>query len=268
MSMMWVGIGSAVLSAGTTVYASQQQKKIANQSLDAQRQIIAEDVKYEPIDIEKLKRNAQANAIENATASLAIERGLQPDVAAVRAELARQVSTDLQRGGELPADVANRATTAGRVAGARSGIGTGAAVPLTASLLGISSLDLINQRRAAATNLLNANALPMGGLDPGALASAEIANNAAYNQFNLEKAGVESSLVQSEADARAAQLAGQVASVNASAAAIGKIAGAYGSQNTPTNYADLLNRTRTPTTYYNQNPATNPIMGSSALGLV
>ena len=206
---LWVGIGSAVLSAGTQVYASQQQKKLQNQALNAQKGIAA-DIKYEPIDIEKLRTDAQMNAVANATASLAIERKLSPDVAATREELARQVRADLELGGNLPADVANRVTMAGRTIGARSGIGEGSTTPLTASLLGVSSLDLMNQRRNAASNLLGANALPDAGLDPGTIAGLEVAQNSAMNEFNLMKAGVDSNLASGEAAAKASQLGSQL----------------------------------------------------------
>ncbi len=224
--MSWGLIAGAAISAGTAIYSSGQQKKAANKALDAQRGIAA-DIKYEPIDIEKLKYEATQAAIENATNSLALERQLTPKIADTRAELSRQISDDLKLGGELPPDVANRVTTAGRVIGARSGIGSGSTVPLTASLMGISSLDLANQRRQAASNLLRDNPLPIGGLDPGQIASVEVANNAANNQFNLEKAGVASSLANSEAAARTAQIGGQVGTVGALSNLIGSGIGAY-----------------------------------------
>lgn len=224
--MSWVGLGAAVVGAGASIYSSKQQSKAAQKALDAQRGI-ATDIKYEPIDIEKLKREATAAAIDNATNSLALERQLQPNVAATREELSRQIGDDLKLGGNLTTDVANRVTTAGRTIGARSGTGSGGTVPLTASLLGLSSIDLLNQRRAAAGNLLGANPLPVAGLDPGSIASAEVANNAANNQFNLEKAGVSSNLANSEAAARSAQIGGQAGEVSSLANLLGTGIGAY-----------------------------------------
>lgn len=224
--MSWGLIAGAAISAGTAIYSSNQQKKAANKALDAQRGIAA-DVTYEPIDIEKLKAEATQQAIQNATQSLALERQLQPNVAATRDELSRQISEDLKLGGRLPTDVQNRVTQSARTIGARSGVGSGGTVPLTASLIGLNSIDLINQRRAAAGNLLGANPLPSAGLDPGAVASLEVANNAANNQFNLEKAGVASSLAKSEAAARGAQIGGQVGQVASLGNLIGTGIGAY-----------------------------------------
>lgn len=243
--MAWYNLGVAAVSVGTSIYSSQQQKKAANKALDAQRGIAA-DLKYEPIDIEKLKTEATAAAIENATNSLAIERQLQPEVADTRTELARQINADLKLGGELPTDVVQRVTQAGRTIGARSGVGSGGTTPLTASLIGLSSMDLINKRRLDAMNLLSSNPLPTSGLDPGALASAEVADNAAYNQFNLEKSGVASSLADSEARARTAQIGGQVGTVSSLANLLGTGIGAYqqsqAGKGEKTTYDDFINK--------------------------
>jgi hypothetical protein len=132
---------------------------------------------------------------------------LQPDVSSTREELARQIREDLERGGNLPADVANQATMAARTIGARSGGGgAGVTTPLTASLIGLNSQDLINQNQREAAQFLALNDLPIGGLDPGVLASIEVAQNTAMNQFNRDKAGVDSNLADSEAAARASQI--------------------------------------------------------------
>lgn len=226
-SGLWVGIGSAVLSAGTSIYNQKQQSKNAQKALDAQRGI-ASDLKYEPIDIDAIRKEATAQAIENATQSLAIERQLQPEVASVRQELARQVNEDLKAGGNLPADVVNRVSQASRVIGAKSNVGSGGTTPLTAGLLGMSSLDLMNQRRTAASNLLAQNDLPVAGLDPGAVASLEVAQNAAQNKFNLAKSGVDSSLAESEAAVRGADIGSQVGLIDSLSNSIGKIASIYG----------------------------------------
>lgn len=243
----WGAIASAAVSAGTAIYSTNQQKKAAQKALDAQRGI-ADNIKYEPIDIELLKVKATENAISNATNSLAIERKLQPEVAEVRSELARQINQDLKLGGELPTDVINRVTQAGRVTGARSGVGPGGTVPLTASLIGLNSLDLLNSRRRAAASLLNDNPLQPAGLDPGTIASLEVAQNAAQNEFNLAKAGVDSSLADSEAKARTAQIGGQVGTTAALANLFGEGIGAYrkatdrSGVGEKTTYEDYLNK--------------------------
>lgn len=211
--MSWVGIGGAVVSAGVGIYSSNQQKKAADKALQAQ-QDAAGSIKYEPIDIEKLRNDATNQAIENAANSLAIERKLDPTMADTRSELTKQVNADLHAGGNLPADVLNQVNQAGRVIGAQSNIGAGGTTPLTAGLLGLSSLDLIKQRRAAASNLLGQNPLPTGGLDPSELVNLEIARNNQVNQFSADKAGVDANLAESEKTARAAQIAGQVGLVN------------------------------------------------------
>jgi len=215
-----VAAASLAVGAGASIYGATQANKAANKSLDEQKRIAA-NLKYEPIDIEKLRTQATQNAIENATNALALERNLTPNVAALREqtdktklELARQVGADLELGGELSADTINRVNQAGRVIGARSGVGSGGTVPLTASLLGLSSIDLMNSRRNAANALQGPGALAPVGLDPGAVASEEIAQNAAYNDFNMAKAGVDSRLAEQTAAARTAQIGGQVGTVS------------------------------------------------------
>lgn len=270
----WVGVASAAVSVGTSIYSANQQKKAASKALDAQRSI-AENLKYEPIDIDRLKREATATAIENATRSLALERELNPEVAAVRAEVPRQVMADLQKDfTRLPTDTVNQVQRAGRVIGAKSG-GPESAVPITAGLLGLNSIDYFNQQHAAALNrasdLLNQNPLAPTGLDPGTIANLEVANNAANNQFNLEKSGVNSNLANSEAAARTAQIGGQVGIASSITSALPTMIGAFNRPSQPSSYADLLKKIApTSNTVLNQNPATNPLMstGGSALGLV
>lgn len=227
-----IAAGAALTGVAGQIYGDTQKAKATNNLVNSQKQLAA-NLKYEPIDIEKLKTDATNQAIANATQSLALERQLQPDVAkaretnaAAKAELSRQVNSDLALGGNLPPDLANSVTAAGRVIGDRSG-GGNPNVPLTASLLGLSSLELLNQRRAAAANLTNTQPLPVAGLDPGALASLQVANNAANNQFNLEKAGVDSNINQGVAAARASQIGGQVGEISSLANLLGKGIGSY-----------------------------------------
>ncbi len=227
-----IAAGAALAGTAASIYGQKQQEKAANKAVDAQRNLL-DSLKYEPIDIEKLRRDATSAAIDNATQSLALERQLQPDVAATRdataaakLKLAQQVGADLDLGGNLSPDTINRVQTAGRVIGSRSGSGA-PDVPLTASLLGIESINLMNSRRNAANALATPGAPAPVGLDPGALASAEVAQNAAQNQFNIAKAGGDSNLINSEAAARTAQIGGQTGVASSLANAIGKGLGAY-----------------------------------------
>lgn len=216
----------AAASVASSVYAAKQTSKAANKAVDAQKaalgdqKALLESLRYAPIDVEKLKREASAQAVQNATQSLALERSLQPELANTRQELAKQVNSDLSLRGNLPPDVANRVASEARTVGGRSGTQDNVG-PLTASLIGNTSLDLIRQRQGAAAGLLAMNPLQPTGLDPGALASLEVAQNAAQNQFNLEKAGVSSNLINAsvgvanaEAKARGAEIGGQVGIIN------------------------------------------------------
>lgn len=228
-----VAAGAALAGTAASVYGQHQQQKAAKSAINQQRNLL-EGLKYEPIDIEKLKREATAAAIENATTSLAVERQLQPDVAATREEVARtklklaqQVGADLDLGGNLSPDVINRVETAGRVIGGRSGIGAPSTVPITAGLLGIESINLLNSRRNAANALVGPGDLPTTGLDPGQLASLEVAQNAAQNQFNIAKAGGDASLIDSEAKARTAQIGGQIGIASSLGKLIGQGIGSY-----------------------------------------
>lgn len=230
MSMMWVGIGSTVIKGVSDVYAANQTSKAAKAAVSQQRSLV-NDLKYEPIDIEALKKEATQTAIDNATRSLAIERDLNPDVAAARSELARQVNSELALGGNLSPDVVNRVTSAGRTIGASSGIGSPSTVPLTASLLGLTSMDLANKRRAEAAGLIAANDLPMAGLDPGAVAALQVAQNNAENDFNMSKTNANMNLAESEQTARTAQIGGQVGMISSLANLLGTGAGALAGNN-------------------------------------
>lgn len=219
--MAWVALASAAVSVGGSIYANNQANKAAQKNVGTQQNLAA-NLKYEPIDIEKLKSEATRGAIENATNALALERQLTPVVADTREavdrtklELARQVGSDLALGGDLSADTINRVTNAGRIIGGQSGIGSSNAVPLTASLLGLSSIDLMNQRRSAAGALVGPGTPAPVGLSPGAVASAEVAQNAAYNDFNMQKMGIDANLADAQATARTAQVGGQTGMIGA-----------------------------------------------------
>lgn len=204
-----VGVSAAVGTAGAVIASDSSRKALhAQQDALKSQQDLAASLKYEPIDLNKLQTDAATLAAKNATASLALERQLQPGVADTRAGLQTRVASELAQGGKLSPDVANQVATAARTAGSASGIG-GNAAGVTAALTGQTAQGLLQQRENNAFSLLSANPLPTAGLDPGSLASAEIANNSAYNQFNLAKAGVNSNLINS-----GAQIQGAAAGAN------------------------------------------------------
>lgn len=239
-----------IIAGATTaasVISSQDTARRAQHAVQDQKKI-ADDLTYQPIDIAALTKTAHDQAVQNATQSLDLERSLQPGVAATRDALQRSVANQLQQGGNLPADVANQVTQAARVTSGGSGTLGGSSVPLTAQMIGVSALGLLNQRQQNASNLLAANPLPAAGLDPGTLASLEAQNNAAQNQFNLAKTGVQSNLVAAQDQAGAAK-AGVSASNFSSllglltnnlgggvdnGSILGKLASAYGNKNPAT----------------------------------
>ncbi len=208
-------VASAVISAAGTAVAANQTKKALQGA-----QGIANRLTYEPVDIEKLKKDAADQAVANATASLELERSLQPDVAAARSNLSKSINEQLMMGGRVPPDVANQVARAARVAGGRSG-GFGGTPGVTAATLGTTALNLLNQRQYNASNLLAANPLPAAGLDPGSLASLQVSQKAAQNDFNAAKAGVNMNLLNARGQARAAEIGGY-------ANALSSIVGAFG----------------------------------------
>lgn len=235
--------GTAATVAGTisSINANKKMASAAQTAVDRQS-AIAGDLKYAPINIEKLRADATAQAIQNATQSLALERSLQPDVAATRAGLASSVNSELQQGGNLPADVANKVAMEARTINARSG-SQDAASPLTASLIGLTSLDLLRTRQAAASNLLAANPLQPTGLDPGAAASLEVAENAAQNDFNMAKAGVSSNVARGQGGADAAQIGADASVIPAIGSALTSVASLFRPKPAATNYENLLSKT-------------------------
>ena len=238
-----VAASGAVLGAGTSLYNASQarvtgnkQADLAQQAVDKQRALLG-SLKYEPIDIEKLKTEATANAISNAKNSLALERELSPAVAAARVGLSEQISKDLALGGKLSPDIANQVARASRTMGALSGAPAG---PLTAASIGTTAEALKQQRLANASGLLAANKLPVSGLDPGAIAALEAQQNAAMNQFNIAKAGGQANLIGSEANVQAGRLGTQAGADASLVSGITDALGKFGSL-----YAGLP-RTATP----------------------
>jgi hypothetical protein len=231
-----VGVSAAVGVAGTVIASDSSRKSLhAQEDALKSQQELAASLKYEPIDIEKLKTDASTLAAQNAAASLALERSLQPGVADTREGLQKRVASELALGGKLSPDVANQVAAAGRTAGSASGIG-GNSAGVTAALTGQTAQDLLQQRENNAFSLLSANPLPTAGLDPGALASAEIANNSAQNQFNLAKAGVSSNLINSQAQVQSAAAGSNASMWNGILSTVGNAA------------SGLINYAKTPTT--------------------
>lgn len=181
---------------GSAAIQSNAAKKAASQVANLQ---------YKPIDLDKLKTDAQATAEENLAKSIALEQKYMPQVSAARFGLQTQIAQDLARGGNLPLDVANQVTRASMGQAARGGFGAG---PLTAAQLGLTALDLRQQAQNRAGALLAANQLPTAGIDPGALASAAIAQNQQANQFDLSKAGAQANLTQTQGNIMSSALGG------------------------------------------------------------
>lgn len=246
--MGWIAaVIGAVGAIGGAAINSDSSRKASHAITDAQG--IAEDTQYHPIDIAQLTQDAHNQAVLNATQSLALERALTPAIADTRQNLQQSVSDQLKLGGNLPPDVANQVTQAARVNSGISGTLGGSSVPLTAQMLGISALGLLNQRQNNASNLLANNPLPVSGIDPGSLASLEVNQNAAQNQFNLAKAGISTNLVNSGAQATAAQ-------GGANAGLLTALTSSLTRQNQPSSGTDtsLLSKLFS----QNNNPALNP----------
>jgi hypothetical protein len=198
-ALPYITAAASVAGVASSISAQRKAQSAAKDAL-AQQQQLAANLKYEPVNIETLKEQARQQAITNATQSLALERELSPDVAATRQMVAERVRSDLGLGGQLSPDVQAQVARASRVSGALSGAPAG---PLTAAQIGLTAEGLRSQRLGQAEQFLTQNRLPVAGLDPGSLASAIVAQNAAMNQFNLAKAGVGANLAQSGAQVAA-----------------------------------------------------------------
>jgi hypothetical protein len=243
-----LALSAAATAAGTAASISASRKASAAQK-DAllRQQNIAANLKYEPINIENLKEQTRQQAIANATQSLALERELRPDVAATRQMVAERVRSDLALGGQLSPDVANQVARASRTMGAMSGAPAG---PLTAAQIGLTAEGLRSQRLGQANQLLQANPLQPVGLDPGALASAIVAQNSAMNQFNAQKAGVNMNLAQSAGQVNAAAAtregAERAALINAIPGLVSGIGGMFSTGGGTPGTGLGLNQTYTP----------------------
>lgn len=212
----------ALVGAGTSWFVADKTRKATHEAKDANAEIIA-NLKYEPIDVDKLKAEVTQQSIDNARASIALEKEISPSIAGMRTELPRQIQQELTMGGRLSPDVANQVAQQARTIGGGTGTFSGVG-PITAALTGTTAQNLIDQRQTKAANMLSQNQLPTVGLDPGSLASLQVAQNAAQNQFNLSKAGLASNMTNSN-------LQGNMASIGATAGLMQSLIGSGGLMN-------------------------------------
>lgn len=184
-----VAVGAGVVAAGAAASSA-----ISSSSASKARKTMSKALEnYERIDLDELQKNAIATARENAVNSMALERELTPDIANTRATLSKQVSDELAMGGQLGADVTNQvarnAASKANTAGLYGGGG-----PITAAMLGLTSMDVAQQRKRNAAALLATNPMQQVGLSPETLASVKIADVNNWNQSQLDVAGVKSNI--------------------------------------------------------------------------
>lgn len=261
-ALPYITAATSVAGVANSISAGRKAQSAAKDAALRQEQLVA-NLKYEPINIEKLRQDARDQAIANATQSLALERELSPAVAATRQMAAERIRSDLALGGQLSPDVANQVARAARTSGSLSGAPAG---PLTAAQIGTTAEALKQQRLSNAAGLLATNPLPVAGIDPGALASLQISQNAAMNQFNAAKAGINANMIQSQG-----QLAGGAAGLQAgiNANLLNKAPGILEQignlpvfQNSPYGNISVSN-----TAGINTNPAVSSILDTGTLGL-
>ena len=193
--MSAVAVGAAAITAAGSIYSAEQNKSAANKNAN-----LVNNLQYQPIDLTQLQSQAQTAAAQNFANSIALEKANEPGLSSTRFGLQNQVASDLASGGNVPTDVANQVTRSA-ITGSNSAGFQGAAGPVTAATLGTTAMAIRNANQQKAMQLLGQNQLPTSGLDPGALASASIANNNALNYFNLAKSGALTNVNQSNANA-------------------------------------------------------------------
>lgn len=273
--MSWIAVVGTVVSAGVSAYGASQNRVAANKANDAAAknrlnvgQVIddarkqAEDNYATAIGLERrydpstaalrLSSNVNLNDILNGnTASLQARNRLLGDLGEANPLLkasTENILKQLRLGGKLDAETQAAVTKGALEAGGTAGIsGSGAARGLVARDLGLTSLNLINSRNAAAlqggtalsadfatrfgllgttansdnttsigiAQLLNSRALPNPGLDPGAVANLDI--------------GVNNQEQQSIANRAQIQIAQNNANTAAIAQLVGGLSGAYSS---------------------------------------
>lgn len=196
----WVALGAqregaaAAVGAGLIAAGGVASSAISSSSASKAKKTMSKALEnYERIDLDELQKNAIATARENAVNSIALEKELAPDVYNTRTTLSKQVSDELSMGGQLGEDVTNQvarnAMSKANTAGLYGGGG-----PITAAMLGLTSMDVAQQRKQNAAALLAANPAPKVGLSPETLSSVKIADVNNWNQAQLDVAGVKSNI--------------------------------------------------------------------------
>jgi len=179
----WMAALPYIISAFGSIESSQINKNAASNNASN-----INNLQYQPIDLGQLQSQAQQAAQQNLVNSISLEKQNEPGLSATRFGLQGQLASDLAGGGNVPTDVANQVSRSA-ITGSNSAGLLGAAGPITAATLGTTAMNIRNANQMKAMQLLQGNQLPTSGLDPGALASASIANTNAQNQFTLGKAG-------------------------------------------------------------------------------
>lgn len=191
------GIGAAAagaIAAGVAAAGAVGSAVIQKQGADKAARTMREGLAgYERIDLDELQKNAVATARENAANSIALEKQLTPDIANTRSTLSKQVSDELSLGGQLSPDVVNQVTAAAQGQANSAGL-YGGGGPITAAMLGLTSMDVANQRKQNAAALLAANPMQQVGLSPESLASISVQDTTNLNQAKLNTAGIQSQL--------------------------------------------------------------------------
>ena len=194
----WVALGAqrcgAAAAIGAVVAGGVAAGTISSSSASKAKKTMSKALEnYERVDLDELQKNAIATARENAVNSMALERELTPDIANTRSTLSKQVSDELSMGGQLGEDVTNQvarnAMSKANTAGLYGGGG-----PITAAMLGLTSMDVAQQRKQNAAALLAANPMQQVGLSPETLASVKVADTNNWNQAQLDVAGVKSNI--------------------------------------------------------------------------
>lgn len=150
--------------------------------------------------IPQIAAGQKEQAVGQATAQRAAEDIFDPNQARLRETTSSRILSDLNLGGELPADVQRLVTDRALGSGIASGLGLSkAGRSVVARDLGLTGLDLINDRlsRAASftrsaptlSQIYNPSDI---GIDPGDVAGQIVASNNAQNAFNQFKSGVDS----------------------------------------------------------------------------
>ena len=190
-------IGGGLLGAGI---GSALGGSMDAQSAAKQAGQMAQNLTYQPIDLNALQTQAQQAAQQNLANSIKLEQQYFPQAAAARAGTQNLVAQQVAQGGKLTPDVSNAVTRSAMASGGAGGFGAG---PLAAANLGLTAQGQINNAIGLGQNLAQTEmaGLPTSGLDPGALASAAIGQNQQMNQFNIDKTGLAMNALQSKANA-------------------------------------------------------------------